>query len=339
MRRTKLIGGISLAVLALFGAVIGGMAWGRSSAKPVTTKAPAAPTPKPNPKKLAPTPAPTTTTPSNPQSYAAIAGHYDDDWGTVNIDASGSATFAPGCGNCNRTSPPTLSFSLKTLTSTGSGSYRATGVFTAFSDPSWAQSFSPPLRVGDSMSLTYTGYIDLSFLPNENITRSTPSDNSQPTTPPPTTTPPPPPNENSGHSAQTSPTTGTVTFDGQPLTISASLQDPEPNAMNCHCGMRVAMLTVSATNGGDAAVSLSPSKLVVVPYSTDANGPSVTMVGYDNPQEVAPGNTFQVRYEIGLGGQSQRDTIVTKVQVSVDASNGYGEVTFPISDSVPPDFA
>jgi hypothetical protein len=74
-----------------------------------------------------------------------------------------------GCPGCTTANAPeaTLDFSLNTLTSTGPGSYQATGTFTATSDSAWVQQFSPPASVGGSVSLTdNNGTITLSFLPS-----------------------------------------------------------------------------------------------------------------------------------------------------------------------------
>jgi hypothetical protein len=78
------------------------------------------------------------------------------------------------CPTCTTATAPkaTLDFSLNALTSTGPGSYQATGTVTATSDPAWAQQQNSPVAVGSSMSLTYNnGTVTLSFLPS-NVTLS-----------------------------------------------------------------------------------------------------------------------------------------------------------------------
>jgi hypothetical protein len=128
------------------------------------------------------------------------------------------------------------------------------------------------------------------------------------------------------------------------MTVTLSLQDPSPNNYlyqdpsmpNSVCGRyggRYAMVTVSITNGGNSAVSV-PTGLYVNIFSTDRDGPNVTGVHVDD-QELAPGNTYDATYDAYLGSLGQKGTVITKVQVSVDANHGSGSVTIPVSDSVP----
>jgi hypothetical protein len=121
-----------------------------------------------------------------------------------------------------------------------------------------------------------------------------------------------------------------VTLEGQPLAISVSLQDPEDTYYG---GGRWALVTVSITNEGNSAVSV-PTGLYVNIFSTDTDGPDVRD-HYTDSQELSPGNTYDATYDVGLGINGQMGTVITKVQVSVDANDGHGSVTFPISDSVP----
>jgi hypothetical protein len=130
----------------------------------------------------APTPAPTSQPGTIGTTYAGIAGNYQAgtaDGGTLYIRSDGASRFsAPdpvACPTCTTASAPvaTLDFNLNTLTSTGPGSYQATGIFTATSDPAWAQQQSSPATVGGSVSLTdNNGTVTLSFLPS-NDTLST----------------------------------------------------------------------------------------------------------------------------------------------------------------------
>ncbi len=136
-----------------------------------------------------PTTAPTTPPTAPPTTIgtadAAIAGSYvagTADGGTLYIRSDGASRFsAPddvACPTCSTAGSPlgTLDFSLKTLTPTGSGSYRATGVFTETSDPAWAHQLSPSATVGAAMSLTDdNGAVTLSFLPSPDILRATAS--------------------------------------------------------------------------------------------------------------------------------------------------------------------
>jgi len=100
------------------------------------------------------------------------------DGGTLYIRSDGASRFsAPddvACPTCTTAGSPlaTLDFSLNTLTATGAGSYRGTGVLTETSDPTWAQQLSPTATVGAPVSLTDdNGAVTLSFLPSLDILR------------------------------------------------------------------------------------------------------------------------------------------------------------------------
>ncbi len=100
--------------------------------------------------------APTTTPPPTPPAgLAAIAGNYEGSTGSSGalfIRSDGASRFTDvdltACPSCSTASAPeaTVDFSLKTITATGPpGSYRATGLITAESDPADARTFAGPV--------------------------------------------------------------------------------------------------------------------------------------------------------------------------------------------------
>lgn len=116
---------------------------------------------------------------SSGPSFARIAGWYAGgtaDAGWLYIRSDGASRYrspdSVACPTCMTASAPiaSLDFSLSALSSTGPGTYTASGTVTATSDPAWAAQFSPKATVGSPISLTIAapGQLSLSvLLPND----------------------------------------------------------------------------------------------------------------------------------------------------------------------------
>ena len=119
---------------------------------------------------------PSTTTTGAGPTFASISGSYNAgtaDGGWLYIRSDGASRFrgpdGVACPDCTTAGSPiaVLDFSLTSLSSAGTGAYRASGTIMGTSDPTWARQISASATVASPISLTIAsgGHLSMNILP------------------------------------------------------------------------------------------------------------------------------------------------------------------------------